>query len=107
LGRSDLVCSRLAYGCMRTVGTWNPAEVDAEREAAATRAVLAALDAGYTLFDHADIYARGESERVFGNLLAEQPRLRDRMLIATKCGIRFPGDPNPDSPHRFDFSKQH
>jgi predicted oxidoreductase len=27
--------------------------------------------------------------------------------IATKCGIRFPGDPAPGSPHRYDFSKAH
>ena len=31
LGRSSLTISRLAYGNMRSVGTWNPAEVTAER----------------------------------------------------------------------------
>ena len=107
IGTSSLVTSRLAYGCMRTVGTWNPAEVDAEREAQATRATRAAIDAGYTLFDHADIYCHGECERVFGNMLAENPRLRESMVIATKCGIRFPGKPDADSPHRFDFSHDH
>ena len=33
--------------------------------------------------------------------------MRDRIVVATKCGIRFPGDPNPDSPHRYDFSAEH
>ncbi len=107
LGQSDLVVSRLAYGCMRTVGTWNPSEITPEREAQANRAARAALDAGYTLFDHADIYCRGGCERVFGDMLGQTPSLRNKMVIATKCGIRFPGDPNPDSPHRYDFSHDH
>jgi predicted oxidoreductase len=107
LGRSSLVVSRLAYGCMRIPRTWEPAEITPQREADAKRAVRAAVEAGYTLFDHADIYARGESERIFGDLLAESPGLRDKMIIATKCGIRFPGDPAPASPHRYDFSRQH
>ncbi len=107
IGVSSLVTTRLAYGCMRYVGTWNPSEITPEREDQARKAIASALDAGYTLFDHADIYCRGGCERVFGDFLAENPSVRDRIVIATKCGIRFPGDPNPDSPHRFDFSHDH
>jgi predicted oxidoreductase len=107
LGRSSLRSTRLAYGCWRLVGTMKPAEVTPEREAAGRRAVLAAYDAGYTLFDHADIYCRGVSERVFGEAMKGVSGWRDRVVIATKCGIRFGGDPNPDSPHRFDFSPEH
>jgi predicted oxidoreductase len=33
--------------------------------------------------------------------------MRDRVLIATKCGIRFGGDPEADSPPRYDFSADH
>ena len=33
--------------------------------------------------------------------------MRAQVLIATKCGIRKPGDPGPDSPYRYDFSAQH
>lgn len=107
IGRSSLRSTRLAYGCMRIVGTWDPKDVTPEREEVAKRAVRSAIDAGYTLFDHADIYCRGECERVFGDMLRESPRLRDGMIIATKCGIRFPGDPTPESPHRYDFSAEH
>jgi predicted oxidoreductase len=32
------------------------------------------------------------------------PGLREKIIIATKCGIRFPGEPNPISPQRSDFS---
>jgi len=99
-----LVSSRLAYGCWRVAGTWNPAEVTPDREAAGRRAIIAAFEAGYSLFDNADIYCRGVAERIFGQALKEIPGMRERVVVATKCGIRPPGDPNPDSPYRFDFS---
>ncbi|HEV7301445.1 MAG TPA: aldo/keto reductase [Tepidisphaeraceae bacterium] len=107
LGRSSLVSSRLSYGNMRSVGTWNPAEVTPERMAKAVQAHIAAYEAGYTLFDTADIYCRGMCETALGNTLKQVSGMRDRILIATKCGIRFAGDPAPDSPHRYDFSAQH
>jgi len=107
IGNSDLVSSRLSYGCMRITGTWNPREVTKEREEAGIAACIAAYEAGYTLFDHADIYAAGESERVFGLLLKRMPAMRGKIIIATKCGIRFGGDPTPTSPHRYDFSAEH
>ena len=92
---------------MRIAGTWKPQEVTPARAAAGRRAVLAAYEVGYTLFDHADIYCRGMCETIFGQALRENPGMRDRIVVATKCGIRFPGDPNPDSPHRYDLSAEH
>jgi predicted oxidoreductase len=68
----------------------------------------AALDAGITLFDHADIYGAGDCERLFGEALRSHPEWRTRMLLQTKCGIRFAGDTYGDEwPSRYDFSKQH
>jgi predicted oxidoreductase len=92
---------------MRIAGTWKPQEVTPERAAAGRRAVLAAYEGGYTLFDHADIYCRGMCETIFGQAMKENPGMRDRIVVATKCGIRFAGDPNPDSPHRYDLSAEH
>ena len=107
LGASSLVSSRMSYGNMRTVGTWNPSEVTPERMATAVKSHIAAYEAGYTLFDTADIYCRGQCEIALGKTLKEVRGMRDRILIATKCGIRFGGDPKPDSPHRYDFSAEH
>ena len=107
LGVSALQSSRLAYGCWRLAGTWEPAEVTADREVHGRRAVVAAYEAGYTLFDHADIYCGGEAERIFGLALKAVPGMRERILIASKCGLRKQGDPNPDSPYRYDFSAGH
>src|SRR5581483_10970455 len=107
LGKSSLISSRLSYGCMRVAGEWDPAKVTPEHEARGKKAILTAYEAGYTLFDHADIYAHGVCESIFGKVLKESPGLRKNMLIATKCGIRFGGDSAPDAPHRYDFSYEH
>jgi predicted oxidoreductase len=107
IGRSPLVATRLAFGCWRLVRTWNPKEVTPEREAEGRRAVIAAFEAGYTLFDNADIYCAGVCESVLGQALGEVRGMRDRVIVATKCGIRVGGDPNPGSPGRYDFSFEH
>jgi predicted oxidoreductase len=104
LGKSSLSCSRLAYGCWRIAGTWNSAEVTADAEATGRRAVRAAYEAGYTLFDHADIYCDGMGEKIFGQVLKESPGMRERLVLASKCGIRKSGEPQADSPYRYDFS---
>jgi predicted oxidoreductase len=107
LGSSSLVSTRLGYGCWRVAGTFDVGEVTPEREQNGRRAILAAYEAGYTLFDHADIYCSGEAERIFGKVLKEVQGMRDRILISSKCGIRKQGDPEPDSPYRYDFSADH
>src|SRR5258706_5580376 len=107
LGVSSLKSSRLAYGCWRLAGTVNPEDVTAEHRAAGQRAVMAAYEAGYTLFDNADIYGRGEAESILGQVLKKVSGMRERVIIATKCGIRSAGDPQPDSPGRYDFSAEH
>ena len=74
----DFTVSRMAMGCMRL----------ADRTLAqAETLVNTALEGGITLFDHADIYGKGRSEELFGQVLARDPGLRDRMVIQSKCGI--------------------
>ncbi|MGN7161243.1 aldo/keto reductase [Sphingomonas sp. SAFR-052] len=88
LGKSDIVTSRMAWGMWRFTGAVAPARALVE----------AALETGITLFDTADIYGAdtpagfGSAEALFGEVLAEAPYLRERMVIATKGGIR-PGIP--------------
>jgi len=107
LGVSSLQCSRLAYGCWRVAGTWNPAEVTPDSRAAGRNAILAAYEAGYTLFDNANIYCRGIAEEILGAVLRDTPGMRERVVVASKCGIRVPGEPAPTSPQRYDFSAEH
>lgn len=103
---SSIRVSRLAYGCWRILGP-EGAEPNAGREAAAGKAITAAYEAGFTFFDHADVYADGAAEKVFGDVLKKTPGMRERVIITTKCGIRRKGAPHPDSPYRYDFSAEH
>ncbi len=75
LGRSGLMVSELAYGNWIT----HASQVD---DAAAVSCVHAALDAGITTFDTADVYAATEAERVLGKALKGQRR--DGLEIFTK-----------------------
>lgn len=68
----------IVTGCMR---------ISEMSVADATAFVEASLDCGVTMFDHADIYGGGESETLFGKVLKENPGLRAKMLIQSKCGI--------------------
>ncbi|WP_112134030.1 aldo/keto reductase family protein [Glycomyces dulcitolivorans] len=75
LGRSGLVISELVYGNWITHG----GQVE---EDAAVACVNAALDAGITTFDTADVYAQGAAEEVLGRALKDQRR--DGIEIFTK-----------------------
>jgi aryl-alcohol dehydrogenase-like predicted oxidoreductase len=81
LGRSGLVVSVVGLGCNNFGG-----RLDAER----TRLVVeAALDAGITLFDTADVYgSQGGSEEQLGQVLRER---RDEVVLATKFGLDMRG----------------
>lgn len=99
LGDSPLAGSRLAYGCWRIA--------DGREEKTGAAAVIAAYEAGYTLFDGADIYGGGRCEEILGRTLRKVSGMRERILIVSKCGVRPAGNPNPDSPGRYDFSAAH
>ncbi|WNS43020.1 aldo/keto reductase [Paenibacillus sp. MMS20-IR301] len=84
-----LEVAEISLGCMR-LADLSPQEADVH--------IHSALEAGIDFFDHADIYAGGKAEEVFGDVLAASPGLRDQLMIQTKCGIRQ---------GFFDFSKEH
>jgi len=105
--QTDLAASTLIFGCMKIGGSWDDAPLSPQTVESATRSVKAGLDAGYTFFDHADIYCRGKSEQVFGEILKATPSLRDRIVLQSKCGIRPGGIPRAADPTRYDFSYEH
>jgi aryl-alcohol dehydrogenase-like predicted oxidoreductase len=57
------------------------------------------LDAGVSMFDTADVYSLGESERVLGEAIKGR---RDKVLISTKATFRF-----GDGPNDIGSSRQH
>ena len=89
LGSSGIAISPIAWGM------WRLAE-GGRSAAEAARLVHAALDAGITLLDTADIYGFngsggfGDAEALLGEVLAAEPGLRSRMVLASKGGIMPP-----------------
>ncbi|HJC64729.1 MAG TPA: aldo/keto reductase, partial [Candidatus Blautia merdavium] len=88
-GHSNLQVPEIGLGCMRITGL--------KTKEAVRALVETALENGVNFFDHADIYAAGEAERIFGE--AVEPSLREQIIIQTKCAIH-PGI-------SYDFSKEH
>lgn len=78
LGKSDLFVSRTAVGCMR---------MDSLDSREAERFVHGAVEMGLNFFDHADIYGGGKCEEMFGEILKNDPGLRERILLQSKAGI--------------------
>ncbi|MGI6432409.1 MAG: aldo/keto reductase [Sphaerochaetaceae bacterium] len=82
LGTSGLAVSEMTLGTM-TFGAagWGCDEKEAHR-------ILSAyIEAGGNMLDCADVYAKGESERIIGTFLPSVKR--DQVLIATKCNFPF------------------
>ncbi len=88
LGADGPPVSRIALGCMGLTGTWNPADMTETHVHRAVAVFEAAMEVGITFYDHADIYGGGTCEDVFKDCLRAVPGSRERIVIATKCGIR-------------------
>ena len=58
--------------------------------------IESALDLGITTFDHADIYGLYTNEARFGEALAIDPSLRDKMELVSKCDICLVCDERPE-----------
>ena len=106
LGSTDLHVTRLCYGAMRIAGCWDRDKVTADDIERGIKSLEAAVEAGYTFIDHADIYGDTTCEAIHGQALKRHPEWREQLVVGTKCGIRFEDEP-PGTPHRYDFSGQH
>ena len=82
LGRSGLEVSKIGYGCMSLISGYDVP--DTRREM--IEVIQAAVEAGVTLFDTAEVYGPYINEEIVGEALAPY---RDQVVIATKCGIRM------------------
>ncbi|TWI52904.1 aldo/keto reductase [Halalkalibacter nanhaiisediminis] len=98
---SDLTFSRLVHGLWR-LSEWNQTKHET------LELIKFALDQGITTFDHADIYGSYTCEERFGEALALEPSLRDKIEIVTKCGIvlKSPNRPAHKS-HHYNTTKAH
>ncbi len=81
-GRMPFTVSPIGFGAWQIGGSWG--EVS---EADGRAALSAALDAGMTFVDTADVYGDGRSERIVADVLAS--RDGPRPMVATKAGRRL------------------
>jgi aryl-alcohol dehydrogenase-like predicted oxidoreductase len=86
LGRTELNVSAIALGTWAFGGDWGRFD-----NAEAKAVVWHALELGVTLFDTAQGYGFGVSERLLGDALWGRVR-RDEVVVATKGGLRMQGD---------------
>jgi aryl-alcohol dehydrogenase-like predicted oxidoreductase len=70
--------------------------------AEARRLIDICLDAGVTMFDTADVYSAGESERILGEAIKGR---RDHVILSTKATFRFSDEPNDVGSSRYHLLK--
>jgi aryl-alcohol dehydrogenase-like predicted oxidoreductase len=88
LAATGLEVTPLAYGTWQFGGDWGPVD-----ERAALEAIQRARSLGINVFDTAQAYGFGRSERLVGRALAADLRsARDSVVIATKGGLRMDSD---------------
>ncbi len=90
LGRSGIQTSALGMGCWAIGGPihmqgtplgWGTVNDDESK-----RAIQRAFEMGVNFFDTADMYGKGHSEKLIGEVLSKK---RDQVIIATKFGMAF------------------
>ncbi len=81
-GRTGLDVSAIGYGCWEIGGGYGPFD-----ESEVVAAVQRALDLGINLFDTAEGYGFGQSERILGKALGAR---RKEAIVVTKFGIYRP-----------------
>lgn len=89
MAHGSLEMPMIIQGCMRIADL---SDEDAEK------LVMTDLDMGITMFDHADIYGKGQAQVVFGRVLKRNPGLRRKIILQSKSGI---------SEGIYDFSQKH
>jgi aryl-alcohol dehydrogenase-like predicted oxidoreductase len=92
LGNSGLIVSTIGLGC----NNFGRAGTASESQEGTDAVIDAAIEAGVTFFDTADIYGaeRGLSETLMGNSL--RGGKREKIVLATKFGMDMAGANGPD-----------
>ena len=97
LGKTDLVVSRICFGCWQlSPRFWGDVPLEPWREA-----LKAALDVGVNFIDTADAYGNGYAESSLGNFFADTG-LRESFILATKFFFNFEKDyRHPDTRYEY------
>jgi aryl-alcohol dehydrogenase-like predicted oxidoreductase len=91
IGHSGLRVSPFCLGAMTFGEDWGWGSSVAESEAIISRY----MERGGNFIDTANVYTKGHSEKIVGDLIGRDASRRDRVVLATKFfGNLYPGDPN-------------
>lgn len=99
LGRTGITVSRLCLGMM-SFGNSQKWHLELEE---ARPLVERALDAGINFFDTANVYSRGRSEEITGELLAGR---RDDVVVATKVRFTMGDGVNQKGLNRYHMTRE-
>lgn len=81
-GRTSFTVSEIGFGAWQIGGAWGDVS-----ETDGAKALEAALDAGVTFIDTADVYGDGRSEKIIAGVLKSRGGVRP--MVATKAGRRL------------------
>src|SRR5688572_16503728 len=88
LGSSGLQLSALSFGAWLTFGS----QIG---RSTARELIAAAYDNGINFFDNAEVYAKGEAEKVMGDVIADLRLPRDGYCVSSKVFFGSAEDPKP------------
>jgi voltage-dependent potassium channel beta subunit len=95
-GNTGLQVSALSFGTWLTFGKQIADET-------AEELMIKAYDAGINFFDNAEIYARGKSEEVMGNILSKVKWTRSSYMVSSKVFFGF----EDNKPNQRGLSRKH
>ena len=95
-GHTGLQISALSFGTWLTFGKQIA-------DATAEELMIKAYDAGINFFDNAEIYARGKSEEVMGNILSKVKWTRSSYMVSSKVFFGF----EENKPNQRGLSRKH
>ncbi|KXS11070.1 aldo/keto reductase [Gonapodya prolifera JEL478] len=105
-GKTGWQVSEIGFGAWQLAGPGGSWQNSTESES--IEAAKAYLDAGGNLFDTANVYGDGTSERIIGKVLAERPPDAPKIYVLTKAGrchgdVESPISSQPHGPQNYTY----
>jgi aryl-alcohol dehydrogenase-like predicted oxidoreductase len=85
LGKTDIKVSEVGFGAWAIALDWWGKKIEEDE---AKRMLKKAYDVGINFFETGDLYGKGKSERLIGEVFKD---MRDEIVISTKYGYDFSG----------------